>query len=151
MNLEAWTDGSGTTGDRPAGIGVVVLRDAEPIVEASAAIGLGTNNIAEVRAIGRALALVFAVTRTRDVPVTIRSDSEFALGSVRPGSSWRVTSNPALAALVEAVRREASRWPHLRLEHVPGHAGHQWNERADVLAGRARKAAVARLAMAGAA
>jgi ribonuclease HI len=140
--LEAWTDGSGTTDENPAGIGVVITRRHVVICEASEHIGNGSNNVAELRAIARALTLARLIAGDRAAGLTVRSDSEFALGAIRPGSTWRIRKD-ALADLVEQMRAEVCRWPHLRLEHVKGHAGDPGNERADFLAGRARKAAVA--------
>lgn len=140
-SFAAWTDGSGSTADRHGAIGVVVVCDDVVVCEASEHIGLGSNNIVEVRAIGRALALVHAITRDRATPLTIHSDSAFALGAVAPGSTWRLRANPALTVLALAVRAEAARWPALVLRHVRGHTGVVGNERADWLAGRARLAA----------
>ncbi len=140
--LEAWTDGSGTTADRHAGIGVVVVRGDMIVCEASDPIGLGTNNVAEVRAIGRALAVVFAIERDRDYPLTIHSDSQFAIDALT--KTWTVHSNPALIKLVADVRAECDRWPELRFNHVKGHSGLVLNNRADKLAGRARRAGIAR-------
>jgi ribonuclease HI len=137
----AWTDGSGTTADRDAGIGVVVLCDDQVVCEASSPIGLGTNNVAEVRAVGRALALVWRIAGSRRQALTIYSDSEFAIGALT--KPWNLRSNPALTALVAEVRAEVARWPALRFEHVAGHAGIELNERADVLAVRARRAGIA--------
>jgi ribonuclease HI len=146
--LEAWTDGSGTTADRHAGIGVVLVVEGVVVCEASEPIGLGTNNDAEVRAIKRALFLAWAhAGRTRGLDLVVWSDSMFALDAVRPGCAWNIR-RPALRALCEAVRAECARWPALQLAHVEGHTGVVHNERADVLAGRARKAGIARAAAA---
>ena len=141
--LEAWTDGSGTVAEQHAGIGVVVARRGIVLCEASEPIGFGTNNIAEVRAVGRALALAFGVARSRGVPLVVRSDSAFALGAVAPGSTWNVR-RPELATLCAGVRAECAKWPALRLEHVAGHSGVVMNERAHQLAGAARKRGIAR-------
>lgn len=135
----AYTDGSGTTATKPCGIGVVLFENDALVAECSASLGLGTNNIAEVRAIGRALAITYARARSRDVCLTIRSDSEFALGAVAPESRWKIKASEALRELVHSIRLEARRWPRLALEHVYGHTGIVGNERADVLAGLARK------------
>jgi len=142
--LVAWTDGSGTMQDSPAAVGVIVALDGVVVVEASEHIGLGTNNVAEVRAIGRALALGFAVGGGRG-PLIIFSDSEFAMGAVCRGSSWEISEsrNPDLRTLVLQVRNEVARWRDLTFQHVKGHSGNYGNERCDWLAGRARKAHIA--------
>jgi len=139
--LRAWADGSGTTADQLAAIGVVVARGGVVVCEASECFGPGSNNDAELRAIARALTLASRIAG-RDAALTLYSDSEFALGAAAPGSTWNIR-NEQQAALVAQLRAEAARWPRLQLRHVKGHAGDAGNERADWLAGRARKAAVA--------
>jgi ribonuclease HI len=146
--FEAWVDGSGGAADGPAAIGVVLVADGAIVCEASEAIGIGSNNVAEVRAVGRALALAYAVGRSREAAVLVRSDSAFAIGACTPGSTWRLRSNPALTELCLAVRAEAARWPNLAFHHVPGHANAGLNPRADRLAGRARRAEMNRVACA---
>jgi len=141
--LVAWTDGSGTFQHSPAAIGVVVSADGEVICEASQYVGRGTNNVAELWAIGRTLAIVYAIARTRDVPLQIRSDSSFAIGAVRHGSAWELDPASTVGALGLKVRAEVARWPQIDLTLVAGHSGVLGNERADWLAGRARKAFIA--------
>ena len=138
LGLAAWTDGSGTLALTPAAVGVIIARDGEVICESSEHIGIGTNNDAEVRAIGRALALAYAVSSYRRVPLTIYSDSEFAIGAVRHGSNWNVRRHE-LATLVYLIRDEVARWRALSFRHVKGHSGNLGNERCDWLAGRSRK------------
>lgn len=140
-SLRAWADGSGTTADQLAAIGVVVARAGVVLCEASECVGPGSNNDAELRALGRALTLAGRVAG-RNAELVVYSDSEFALGAAAPGSTWNIR-NEQQAALVAALRAETARWPRLQLRHVKGHAGDAGNERADWLAGRARKAAVA--------
>lgn len=56
--IDVWTDGSGTWGaNSPACIGVHILVDGVACVEASEFVGMGTNNVAELRAIRRGLFL----------------------------------------------------------------------------------------------
>jgi DNA polymerase-3 subunit epsilon len=137
LPLEAWTDGSGTTADQPAGIGVVISRGGLVLCEVSDAIGAGTSNQAELRAIARALTLARQVAGSRDVPLRVCSDSQFALGAI--GSDRYQLKAEHLVELVESLRLEVRRWPRIELRHVAGHSGVVLNERADQLAGRARK------------
>lgn len=123
----AYCDGSGTTFEKPAGIGVVVYDPfREPLLIAEN-IGLGTNNVAELKAIWRALK---AVPDTRR-KILIRSDSEYALGSCSE-EGWRPKAN---VDLIAQVRQDlAIRAGRVRFEHVDGHAGVEGNEIADRLA-----------------
>lgn len=134
MDLIAYTDGSGTLGQRPSGAGVVLYEGDTIVCEASRHLGLGTNNHAELSAIRIALYMTsFDPFAGRDL--LIRSDSEYAI--------WMSTGRRPLdpdrpnARLIHIIRR-ALVGRSVRFEHVPGHAGIPGNERADELAGLAR-------------
>lgn len=142
-SLQAWCDGSGTTAEKHAAVGVVIVAGDVALAEASEAIGLGTNNDAELRAIKRALYLAWSIGGTRNVALTVYSDSAWALGAVQPSCEWHIR-RPEQARLCERMREEIRRWPLLTFAHVRGHTGLVWNERADALAGRARKLAAER-------
>jgi ribonuclease HI len=118
-----YTDGACTGNPGPAGIGVVIL-DGGQRRELSEYLGVGTNNIAELMAIVRALEEVPA-----DRTVVIHADSSYALGLL--GKGWKAKANQEL---VERMRTVAKRVRDLRLVKVAGHAGVPENERADALA-----------------
>jgi ribonuclease HI len=124
-----YTDGACTGNPGPMGIGVVIL-DGKERKEVSEYLGVGTNNIAELTAIVRALELV-----PPERPVILHSDSAYALGLL--GKGWKAKANQEL---VEKMRARARPFKQLRLVKVAGHAGVSENERADALA----RAAVAR-------
>lgn len=140
--IDLWTDGSGThVADGPACIGVVVLVDGDIACEASEHVGPGTNNVAELRAIRRGLYLAEQLGDFESgvgvvTPVTVYSDSEYAIGAIT-ARSWNLQRN---VGLVEVIRRQVDRFAFLRFVHVDGHAGIFGNERADWLAHRARVA-----------
>jgi ribonuclease HI len=138
----AYADGACSGNPGPAGLGVVMLDDTQQ-VEVSEHIGVGTNNIAELSAIGRALDLVPDPHRA----LVIYTDSGYAIGVLSKG--WKAKANTALVAQLRARLAERSA---VRFVHVRGHAGVPLNERADELAreavrtGRTRTERIARAA-----
>jgi ribonuclease HI len=120
----AYTDGSGTTRDKSAGIGVAVYapgRSPELIAEN---IGPGTNNRAELVAAWRALR---AVPDTAQA-LLIRTDSEYVIGALT--KDWVRNYN---AELINNIRHDLELRPYVRFEHVDGHSGVEGNEVADRL------------------
>jgi len=118
-----YTDGACSGNPGPAGIGVVIL-DGGKRRELSEYLGTGTNNIAELMSIVRALEEL-----PRDRTVVLHSDSSYALGLL--GKGWKAKANQEL---VERMRKLAREFADLRLVKVAGHAGVAENERADELA-----------------
>jgi ribonuclease HI len=121
-----YTDGACTGNPGPMGVGVVIL-DGKERKELSEYLGNGTNNIAELTAIVRALESV-----PSDRTVVVHSDSAYALGLL--GQGWKAKANQAL---VEKMRTIAKKFRDLRLVKVAGHAGVSENERCDELARQA--------------
>ena len=139
--FEAWCDGSATTKDKPAGIGVVLtefrweetsrLTLRESSIEVAENIGNGTNQYAELMAVWRALTLVPNLT----APLVINTDSKYAIGCATD-LTWKIRSH---GELVARIRQDlAKRGDKVRFEHVAGHAGIEGNERADHLAKQGR-------------
>jgi ribonuclease HI len=118
-----YADGACTGNPGPCGIGVVLL-DGTQRRELSEYLGEGTNNVAELTAIIRALE-----ESPRDRTVVLHSDSAYALGLL--GKAWKAKANQAL---VEKMRSLGKEFRDLRLVKVAGHAGIAENERADALA-----------------
>lgn len=123
-----YTDGACTGNPGPAGIGVVI-KDGDSRRELSEYLGQGTNNIAELTAIERALEHLL---EQRERQVIVHSDSSYALGLLTKG--WKPKAN---TELVSRLRTLAKNFPKLRFVKVKGHAGIPENERCDELARRA--------------
>jgi ribonuclease HI len=121
--ITVYTDGACTGNPGPAGLGVVIL-DGGKRRELSEYLGIGTNNIAELMAIVRALEEL-----PPDRTAVIHSDSAYALGLL--GKGWKAKANQEL---VERMRVLAKKFKDLRLVKVAGHSGIAENERADLLA-----------------
>lgn len=128
----AYADGSGSTGDKPAGVGVVLYSDGYTGHQRIFAqnIGLGTNNRAELCAVWCALRAVPRLASS----ILIRTDSEYAIGALT--KDWARNAN---VDLIEAIRTDLDLRREVRLEHVDGHSGHEGNEVADQLANIGRK------------
>lgn len=156
--FHVYTDGSGTTRDRPAGAGVVLVRAGVVLAEMSYGFESGTNNLAECRAIHLGLWLLREHVRRLggcsgyEARATLYSDSEFALHATSPGCTWNLKSKErnskepkgsTIAALDCRVLR--AKMPRVDFEWIAGHAGHEFNERADQLAGEARKRMISKL------
>ena len=129
--IHVWTDGACTGNPGPMGIGVVVIADSGR-QEVGEYLGVGTNNIAELTAIERGLALADRVPGDRNRPVRVYSDSAYAIGVVSMG--WKAKANKELVA---RLRERAAGFADLTFVKVPGHAGVPENERCDELARRA--------------
>ncbi len=140
--VEAWTDGSGNTADRPGGAGVVIARSGVILAELSEGIDRASNNSAEVWALGRAIQWA-EESWGSNVRLVVFCDSAWAIGAVHPRCPWRLDASKRSARLALAVRERVARMTRLTFQHVKGHSGLLLNERADALAGAARKRVVA--------
>lgn len=118
-----YTDGACSSNPGPAGLGVVWL-GPDGRNELSEFLGEGTNNIAELAGIGRALERI-----PEDAPAIIHTDSRYSIGVLQDG--WKAKANKELIATIRAQLRAH---PRVRLSYVKGHAGIELNERADELA-----------------
>lgn len=121
-------DGASRGNPGPAAIGVVVA-DArwKVLEEIGEHIGDATNNVAEYRALIRALEAALAQGATE---VEIRTDSDLLVRQVE--GAYRVKA-PALRALHEEATALLARLSSWTIQHVPREA----NTRADLLANRA--------------
>ncbi len=124
------TDGACSGNPGPAGIGVFIERpDAEgvAITEHSEFIGEGTNNIAELTGILRALEML--KPEEQATHVLLYTDSAWSLGVLVGG--WKAKAN---LELITAIQERMKSLPDVELLKVRGHAGNSGNEEADALA-----------------
>jgi ribonuclease HI len=135
-NYVVYSDGSALKNPGPSGCGWVVVSDGKVVYEGFEAIGHGTNQIAEIRAAAHGL---------NDLPVgstvDVHTDSLYVVKTMR-GEFRKKANVEHWAFLDEAVRRHKA----VKFHHVRGHAGHDLNERADVLANKGSAISKARLA-----
>lgn len=120
----AYTDGACSGNPGPAGLGVVLITGSER-AELSEYLGTGTNNVAELTAILRALERA----KNSEKSLIIHTDSQYAIGVLTKG--WKAKAN---TDLILRIRAALAARPGVQFVYVPGHAGVPLNERADELA-----------------
>ncbi len=121
-----YTDGACSGNPGPAGVGVYMELPDET-VEISEYIGLGTNNVAELAAISRALSAISEADRERRIH--LYTDSGWSLGVLILG--WNAKTN---LERIAGIQEQMKQFPNLELLKVRGHAGNPGNEEADRLA-----------------
>jgi len=127
--LDLWTDGACSGNPGPMGIGVVAI-DGTKRREVSEYLGVGTNNIAELTAIERALDTADTATGSdRGRRMRVYTDSAYSIGVLSKG--WKAKANQELIA---RIKRRLAAYPNVEFVKVSGHAGIPENERCDALA-----------------
>ncbi len=121
-----YTDGACSGNPGPMGIGVVIMRDGQR-QEIGEFLGTGTNNIAELTAVERALDALAPIDRLRQV--LVHTDSSYSIGVLAGG--FKAKKN---VELIAEIRAKCAKFPRLRFVKVSGHAGVPENERCDELA-----------------
>jgi ribonuclease HI len=123
------TDGACSGNPGPAGLGVHIVRP-DKISEISEYIGEATNNVAELRAILRALEDLREDERDRTIH--LYTDSGWSLGVLIGG--WKAKKN---VPLIDKIKAKLPEFPKIELLKVRAHAGQEGNEEADALATKA--------------
>jgi len=136
MLVEVYSDGSGTTKDKPAGYGFVVVVDGITTYEGSGRLETGTNNDAELQGAIEGLdSLHYHFDPEEKIEVWLVSDSEIILGWADGTRAFKqedkIIKFQQLRNLMAEFKAK-TRW-------VPGHKGEEHNERCDKLANAARK------------
>jgi ribonuclease HI len=126
----AYADGACTGNPGPCGLGLVLVAPDGKMREGFEYLGEGTNNIAELTAILRAVEAA-----PKDASgLVIHTDSQYSIGVLSKG--WKAKANQALIA---DVKKALASFGKATLRYVPGHAGVPLNEKADELAREAVK------------
>lgn len=140
MKIDVYTDGSSLGNPGPGGWGCVFVENGKIIRELGGNSKNTTNNIMEMTAVIQAID--FAIKNNIE-DLTVYADSAYVLGGITSWiynwekNGWRkADKKPVLnkelwqemIALVRVYKGKIS-W-----EKVKGHAGHEYNERADVIA-----------------
>lgn len=131
--IEIFCDGSGTTWDKAAGYGFVLVVNGEFHSEGHGHIPMGTNNDAEIAAAIKGM----MATQTMILPgdkVMLCSDSQLALGWASGRYRHNDPNRSKTVAYLQRLFKELEAEP----VWVKGHAGHKWNTRADALAYKGR-------------
>lgn len=122
--IRIYTDGASSGNPGPSGIGVLLLYK-ENRKEIGEYIGKATNNIAELKAIQKAITTL----KRKDLPVRIFTDSSYAIGQLTQTRQPRANRE-----LILAIRFMMTRFSDIALVKVKAHAGIKENEVADFLA-----------------
>ncbi len=136
-----YCDGSGQSSGGAGGCGYVAII-GDFVFEGSIGLASATNQQAEILAAAYALDQIDPAEE-----VHVWSDSEYVVKGWNEwlanwrGRGWRtmsgkvVKNQPHWRRLIVAAERHKV----VKFQWLPGHEGHEWNERADDLAGAARR------------
>ncbi len=137
-----FTDGSADPNPGDGGWGAVWVRDGKVVEERFGGEPDTTNNRMELRALIEGARMVpegTDVTLWSDSNLAVQTINEWAAGWERRG--WRRKTGPVQNLdLVQELYGIAKARPELEIRWIRGHAGHEWNEYADELANRGRRA-----------
>lgn len=126
----AFTDGACRGNPGPAGSGAALRNlPGKKQLSASVSLGRGTNNIAELAAVGLALDLLVEAGVPRDAKVALFTDSAYVHGVLI--KNWKAKANQVL---IHDLRTRLKAHPNLTIYWIAGHVGIEGNERADELA-----------------
>jgi len=131
-----FTDGACKGNPGPAGAGAVVKLPDGSVHERFEALGVATNNVGELTAIGLALDLLDEARFDSAIRAEVCTDSKYVFGLLELG--WKAKSNTELVLGL----RERLTERNVRLHWVAGHVGIAENERADELANEGVKASM---------
>jgi ribonuclease HI len=130
MNIEIYTDGS-CRASGIGGVGIVWLVNGKFVKDYSKRFENVTNNIMELKAIGKALASIKKPIES----LTIYTDSEYSIG-VLTNSKWNPKKNVQLINEIKKQIEETQKLVKEKIvfKHVKGHADNEFNNKCDKLA-----------------
>lgn len=138
--IAVFTDGSATTSDKHGGWAWVAIDAFDGMIYDSGSCRHVTNNQMELYAVGQAIYdIQYDLEEQGHDPQTldllVYSDSEYVV------LGWNDKTRKRNKNKVEwyATEQHRGNWGSITMEHVKGHAGHEFNELADKLAGEARR------------
>ena len=131
-----YTDGSASPNPGPSGAGVsFFIPSRNCFIDLGASLGLGTNNAAELHALGSALTFIPHIILTYSIRhFFIFSDSKFALNATTSKNHPLVNREAVL--LLRKTYKEVNKVCSLQLHWVRGHTAIGGNERVDKIAKR---------------
>jgi len=122
--IEIYTDGACSGNPGPAGLGVVIILNNKTH-EYSEYLGNGTNNIAELTAVLRALELI----KDKDQMLKINTDSQYVIGMFN--KNYRAKKN---IELINKIKKEIDKFKDVQFHKVRAHRNDYYNNLADRLA-----------------
>jgi ribonuclease HI len=111
--LEINIDGAARGNPGPAALAYIIARGNQPVIEHAECLGEATNNVAEYKALIRALERAAELGGQR---LLIRSDSELLVKQMN--GLYRV-KNPQLRTLHDEARRLRGQFQSVTIQHVP--------------------------------
>ena len=129
--VDLWTDGSSTGGRGPGGWAAILLCGPHR-KEISGGDPNATNNSMEITAVWEGIKAL-----KEPCAVTVHTDSKLVIGWLSQG--WKCKHDHIRVIRDDIFNLCKIKGHKLSFIHVPGHAGHELNERADTLAKHARK------------
>jgi ribonuclease HI len=133
-----YTDGSAIGNPGPAGAGAYITSPNFAPVSLLQPLGVSTNNLGEMWAVGMALEFILSNKDFRSIwlsPIYILSDSLFTISTIEKGYSQQTRLEEITRSIILLLGEFKTRIP--KFYWVPGHSGVPGNEVADSLATRA--------------
>ena len=142
MEVLIYTDGSCYYADRCGGWSFVVVENGEIVDEDLGAVCDTTSAVMEMSAVIQAIR--YANSNYKDITVHIVTDYATVVNCFKERwylrwieTEWYLVKNPEVwQEMLAEINRRVNK---IRFKKVKGHAGVEFNERADFLAGEARK------------